>query len=405
MKKRFAIILSVMMLLCTGCGNSKSSDHSKNAYDSYSTVAALDGNGAEHSVMAVQETDYEWSEETDYEATANAADADGGYEDGFGYTEGDTDLAPVKENGNGAIKKEMLVYRGQIYIDTLDFDTSVSDFKKLLSEKNGFVEDEAFSDNCSSGGYYAVDDEKKHNVYTATVRVPSSEYDAMMNQTTTLGDVRSRYSNASNVTQQYGTYQSQLEIYEAEYARYLTLLENATSDEYALKIENELFDIQIQIANLKSGISNIENDVSYSYIDITINEVSEYVEEPIPTDTFWGRLLNTCKKSWNGFLGLLEDLLFFIIMNIFYIIIILVVVVLIVHGCKKKKALKASANPYPNPNGMTTPYGNMNVVPNTASYPLQDANEIHAGETHMNEMYVGETHENEAHTGEENQES
>lgn len=384
MKKRLAIVLSVMMLLCSGCGKSKS-DHSKNAYDSYITEAALDGNGAENAVMAVQDTGYEWSEETDYEATTNAAGAEGGNGDGFGYTEGDTDLTPVKENGNSAIKKEMLVYRGQIYIDTLDFDSSVSDFKKLLNEKNGFVEDEAFSDNYSSGGYYAVDEEKKHNIYTATVRVPSSEYDAMMNQTTTLGDVRSRYSNASNVTQQYGTYQSQLEIYEAEYARYLTLLENATSDEYALKIENELFDIQIQIANLKSGISNIENDVSYSYIDITINEVSEYVEEPIPTDTFWGRLLNTCKKSLNAFLGLLEGLLFFIIMNIFYIIIILVVVVLIVHGHKKKKALKASANPYPNPNGMTTPYGNMNVVPNTAPYPLQDANEIHADETPVSE--------------------
>jgi hypothetical protein len=117
-----------------------------------------------------------------------------------------------------------------------------------------------------------------------------------------------------------------LEIYEAEYSRYLTLLENATEDEYALQIENELFDIQLRMANLKSGIVNIENDVAYSYISITIKEVAEYVEEPAESDTFVKRLKNTCHDSWKEFLGFLENVVFWFIMNIYWIIVLVVII-------------------------------------------------------------------------------
>ena len=121
------------------------------------------------------------------------------------------------------------------------------------------------------------------------------------------------------------------------------MLEEATEDEYALMIENELFDVQLQIASLKSNITNLENDVAYSYIDITIKEVSKYEDAPKKTDTFWDRFKNTCKDSWEGFLEVLEGLLFFIILNIYYIIIIAAIIItikLVIKKKRKKKTLK-----------------------------------------------------------------
>lgn len=324
MKKKL-IILTVLALICTGCGNDKSDDQYMEDYAvSYSTESAA---GMENGIQAGGGFEEDMNYDSEPEAAEEVKD-DGGsaLEENLSTKTGDA----------GKITKEMLVYRGELSIDTLDFTTSVNDFKNAVNEKGGFIETESYTDNKSTGGHYVIDKEDKHNMYYATIRIPSSEYDAFMNSASGFGDVRSKYSNATNVTQQYGTYKTQLEIYEAEYNRYLALLEEATEDEYALMIENQLFDIQIQIANLKSGITNIENDVAYSYIDITINEVSEYAPKPERTDTFFDRLKNTCKDSWERFLETLEDILFFIIMNIYGIVIIAAIIIIAIIIIRKK---------------------------------------------------------------------
>ena len=342
MKKKIIVVLG-LALMCTGCGNAYTNDkHAAGEADYMAddfTYTAAAGDGfSETNGYDVGEAlyDYEMGDDA-YEEVAAATEAAAPVNDEIaGDSQSNT-------GGNKKLSKEMLVYRGALSIDTLDFNKSVNDFKSLLNEKAGFVESESYSDNFSTSGYYVIDEMNKHNVYTATVRVPSTEYDGIMNSATNLGDVRNRTSNASNVTQQYSTYKSQLEIYETEYKRYLSLLEKATEDEYALQIENELFDIQIRIADLKSGISNIENDVAYSYIDITIKEVSEYKEEPAKTDTFIDRLKNTCKDSWNEFLDFLEDVLFYVIRNIYYIVIWGVILVIVYRFIKKRRRARANA--------------------------------------------------------------
>lgn len=341
MRKKILIIMAGVMLFTVGCGESESGgsvgknnlNNTQHESDRYVDEEYESGFGDAYA------TEYS-TEEYVYDDAGAEYNSDG-VEENYDKSEAVNASGNAQNSSTDKLNTEMLVYRGSLSIDTLDFDASVSNFKSILSGKGGFVEYESYTDNYSTSGYYAVTDSNKHNTYTATVRVPSSEYDAIMNSATELGDVRSRYSNATNVTQQYNTYQSQLEIYEAEYTRYLSLLENATDDEYALQIENELFDIQIQIAELKSGISNIENDVAYSYIDISIKEVSEYTQEPEKTDTFFDRLKNTCRDSWDEFLEVLEDIVFYIIMNIYYILLILIIVLVLWIFLKKRKRKRA----------------------------------------------------------------
>lgn len=251
-------------------------------------------------------------------------------------TEGDT-VETAKEKVEGSqsanqqtVTKEMLVYRGRIEIDTLEFNRSVENFKQLLNQVGGFVEKENYTDEGERyDDYYAVDETEKHNLYMATIRVPSSEYNTVMDGAGDLGDVRSKTSNVQNVTQQYGTYQSQIKIYEAEYQRYLKLLEKASEDQYALEIEQKLFDLQVKIAEIKSSITNLETDVAYSYIDISLTEVKKYQKQPEKTDTFFDRLIHTCKNSWNVFLFLIEKILFCIIYTWYYIALILLLLFVI----------------------------------------------------------------------------
>lgn len=330
-KKTILATLLLITLLFGGCGSSKSDT----ATDNYSLKSAASaqsndsyaGDEAGESYDAAVADGEEMAADGDETADANASN-----------NENATSNAPKK------ISTEMLVYRGSLVLDTLDFEKTVADFKKLILDNGGFVESENYADNKEMYGRYYQNNDDTNKTYSATVRIPSDKYEYAMTQTGTYGDLRTKSSNVTNVTQQYSTYKSELEIYEAEYARYLDLLAKAKDDKYALEIEKQLFDLQVKIADLKSNMSNLETDVAYSYIDVEICEVKEYKEEPAKKDTFIDRLKNTCEESLEGLLGFLEGLLFFIIRSwygfAFFALIVWIIVKIIKALIKRDKKKK-----------------------------------------------------------------
>lgn len=233
----------------------------------------------------------------------------------------------------------MLVYSCNMVVDTLDFDTSLNSFKNTLEMYGGFIEKENFNDGGGNGRWY-YEDEEKWKGYSATVRIPSKNYDAFCNSAGDLGDLRSKTSNVENLSQEYSDLSTTLEIYEAKEQRYISLLADITEDEYAVEIERELTDIQIKIANIKTRMNQISTDVAYSYVYFTLNEVKEYVSVPAKTDTFLDRLGNTLSNAGSGFLVFLEGLLFFLIYTVPYLLLIGIVVFVVVSTVKKRRAKK-----------------------------------------------------------------
>ncbi len=234
------------------------------------------------------------------------------------------------------INTEMLVYTCTISIDTLDYEKSVRNFKKMVSDVNGFLETEEFSDGAETNSYY-IEESDKDKCYTTTVRIPQDKYEEFLGNADSLGDVRSKSSNVENVNQEYTDLNTSLEIYEAKEKRYLKMLADITDDARAVTIEKELTELQIQIAQLKTRMKEIETDVAYSTVNMTIREVSKYAEEPEQTDTFGQRLKNTLKKTWKTFLVVSEGVLFLAIQLSPYAIIIALIILLFVSIDKKKK--------------------------------------------------------------------
>lgn len=331
------LCLTVSLCACGGTEDEGGGAEQNKSYAAQDALGVVEEENGDEGVQKYQDVDSEDDADSGEDGAsavenmeANAETAQNGTEEGNTVETGKENLEGSQSANQQTLTKEMLVYRGQLEIDTLKFDRSVEDFKQLLNQVGGFVEKENYSDEGERyDDYYAVEESEKHNSYTATIRVPSSEYNTVMDGAGNLGDVRSKASNVQNVTQQYGTYQSQIKIYEAEYQRYLKLLEKATEDQYALQIEQKLFDLQVKIAEIKSSITNLETDVAYSYIDITLTEVKEYKEHPEKTNTFLDRLIQTCKTSWNVFLFLIEKVLFCIIYTWYYIVFVLLVLFVI----------------------------------------------------------------------------
>ena len=320
MKTKAIISSALCALLLTACGSSMSTDKASNAASAYGDYS------------------YETSAAEEY------YDSDSSIE-----SASDTALADGSEDGSTLsaeqIKKEMLVYTCNMTVDVLEFDDAVANFKESLDSYGGFVENESYNDG-GSDSRWDYDDMEKWRTYSATVRVPSADYEEFCSKSAELGDLRSRNSYVENVSSEYYDLSTTLEIYEAKEERYISLLATITEDAYAVSIEKELTNLQVEIAKIKTRMNEIKTNVAYSFVNITINEVKEYTAEPVKTDTFGQRLANTLSETGSGFLVFLEDLLFFIIAVFPYLIligIIAFIVIFIIKKTKKRKALKASS--------------------------------------------------------------
>lgn len=329
MKKRILSAAVLCALLLTGCGSDKADAafEANGGYydggdDNYQYIAQAFSKGS-----ASESYDYYDAEEGYYSSDAETGDYS---------AEGDKkEYTLAAEN----IQKEMLVYSCNMIVDTLDFDTSMTAFKNNIDMYGGFIETENFNDGGSSGRWY-YENEEKWKSYNATVRIPSKNYEAFCNSTGDLGDMRSRTSNVENLSQEFNDLSTTLEIYEAKEQRYLALLADITEDEYAVAVEKELTDIQIQIAGIKTRMNQISTDVAYSYVYFTLNEVKEYVSEPVKTDTFLDRLSYTLRDAGETFLDFLEGLLFLLIYTLPYLLIIGVIIFVTVKTVKKRRAKK-----------------------------------------------------------------
>lgn len=361
MKKRFLFAAALCAVMLTACGSSGGSVNGADASSKYFSYednndggkyqyiagafskGGADGDyysgdiygypaepaAAETAVTTAASSKYEYYEEYEESYDAETANAS---ED---YTEADN-----PGGAESSIQKEMLVYYCTMEIDTLDFEGSLNSFRNTLDMYGGFIEQENYSDGGGGNRWY-YENEDKWQSYTATLRVPSKNYEAFCNSAGQLGDLRGKNARVENVSQEYSDLATTLEIYEAKEDRYIALLANITEDEYAVAVERELTDIQINIANIRTRMNAIRTDVAYSYVYITLNEVKEYVSAPVKTDTFFDRLSNTLSDAGNGFLEFLEGLLFMIIYLAPYLVLIGIVVFVIILIVKKSKKRRA----------------------------------------------------------------
>ena len=338
MKKTLGIALFLCLLL-TGCGSSASKSASYEAADTEynGATAGLNSNSSSY------DEDY-YSANTGgdsyYEETAAADEA--AYDEAVvtesydaGSTSSDEALKDAENQkksaeNKGVINAEMLVYTCNVSIRTDKFQESYDKLKQLINDMSGFIESEDYNESDSS-----YSSSKTSHM---TIRVPSNNYNTMLDSFGDIGTVSSKSSNAQNVSQEYSDTEKALEIYEAELARYIERIKTIKDESALLDLESKITDLQINIAQLKSRKSQIETDVAYSYVYLTLTE-SSYKEET--QESFGGRFVNTIKQSLQSFLDIGEGLLFFIILVLPEVIVIFIIVMVIIKLVKRSKRKKA----------------------------------------------------------------
>ena len=195
---------------------------------------------------------------------------------------------------------ERIIYSAYAEIETTDFDASLEAVYDLLDQYDAFVENSSVN---GSNLYDTYSGTVSHRSASFTLRVPKESYSAMTSGLDAVGNVTYLSSNAENITAQYTDTESQLSAYELQEERLLDILSQAENVEDMIELESRLSEIRYQKEALTSQLKNWDNQVAYSSVTLSLQEVQVLTPEPQeekPTGSKWETASSPLSTGWDG---------------------------------------------------------------------------------------------------------
>lgn len=222
-----------------------------------------------------------------------------------------------------------LILRADLHLETTDFEDAVTKLNKLVSDCGGYYE----QSDVDMGSYYS--DGYRYGRYT--VRVPKDKYDTFLNSVGEVCHVTSRNESAEDVGLQYYDIESRIRLLEIKQERLMNLLEQASTMEDIITLENALSDIQYQLESNNIQKNRYDSLIDYSTISIRLEQVQRLSGEPLEQQSFFSQLTTAFSRGFLNVVDGFADLLLTLAYNIIPLTIFIVIVIIFASFLKKRR--------------------------------------------------------------------
>ncbi len=320
MKKLFAILLSVLLLLSLcACGAGAKGQSARDA--AYYVSAPAEAPMPEP------------------EMAADEAAAFGGFAVNGSEMKGASPEAP--EAKTPEVDPEKIIYSADATVETTEFEQTLEKLQALVQQVGGFIE----SSSINGSNYYSQARGYAGNrSANYTVRIPSARFSELMGSLSTLGNVPYTYTYTENITARYYDVQARLTAYQTQEQRLLEMMEKAETVSDIIVIEDRLTELRYQIESLQSTLNNWDRQVSYSTVNVSVNEVTVFTPEAkLSYGQRLGLAVRNGLKSTGEFFS--EFLLWFVeaLPALIILAVLIVVVVAIIRKSARKRRAKKAA--------------------------------------------------------------
>ena len=301
-KKRWAVGLALAVIMgLTGCGASNTA-----MYDSAKAEI------------------YKESSNVDYAYTEEMVEA--------GVISSSSETPQVKETDRKLIKTVDMT------VETKAFDDLLKGLNEQIEACGGYVE----SMNTYNGSIYSS--RRSSRNASMVVRVPEGKLDEFLNTVTSIGNVVRRSDQVEDVTLSYVDLQSHKEALQTEQTRLLELLKKAESVADIITIEERLSDVRYQIESMESQLRTYDNKISYSTVNLEIDEVQELT--PVEEETVWERISGGFVESLHSVADGFVEFGIWLIVNSPFLVIwaaVILAAVLLLRKWKRRRLMKKAA--------------------------------------------------------------
>lgn len=310
-------------ILLSACGASSSSTQDSASFKSYSASSA-----AATAVEAPREmaTDAIMEEAgLAMETTEAEADVD----------DSASDTAPV-------LDERKIVKYVDLYLETMEFDQALDQIINLVKENGGYIESqnvEGASLNYT-GSYY------EHTAYICA-RVPSEKLDTVTGAIGGLCNVLSKNERIDDISDHYYDSEARLKTLELQEERLLEILSKAEKLEDVITLEQSLSDVRYEIESLTASLRRMDSQVTYSYLNINLQEVVKYRQIDETPKSFGEELSAAFARGGRhlvdftqGFLLVLAESLPMLLLLAAFALVVILIVTLLMKLSKKRRDQK-----------------------------------------------------------------
>lgn len=152
------------------------------------------------------------------------------------------------------------------------------------------------------GGYYSTErfnDGDYRSTYTLSIRVPERNYaDFIAALESGEGRVAYKEIDSRDVTERYLDLEMRLDNKRSYLQRYRDLLKRAGTIKEILEIEEQIRQLEEEIESAEGSLRYLDNQVSYSTLDLTLTQDKDYKYTPAKREKFWELLKGSLADGW-----------------------------------------------------------------------------------------------------------
>ena len=200
-----------------------------------------------------------------------------------------------QENPDGTSFGRKIIRTVNITAETKNFDNAINLIETNTNLQGGYIEKSGMTGRSYSKGSYFT------RRATYKIRIPAENLDAFLAQLGDTINIVDSQSTVDDVSTKYYDIVSRLETLEAERTALTNMYASADTVEYMLQIQKRLYDVIEEIESYKTMLRFYDNQVAYSTVNLSIEEVIEYTEKVQEPATFGERISRAFKESWKNF--------------------------------------------------------------------------------------------------------
>lgn len=253
----------------------------------------------------------EKAEDRDYAAESNEI----GVANKQDYSTADSE-PELADNTKEISANRMIIHQAQLQIKVKNLEKARLKIENKVKEYGGYIVE---------SNVYRESDEMVSG--RMTVRVPEKDFQAFLNDTEAdAADILQRNVTGQDVTEQYIDLESRIKSKRAVEKRLLEFMDGAEKTEDLLKISGDLAKVQEEIELIMGQMKYLENQTSYSTVEINMFEDRVIVPELGKKDLdTWEKTKKQLATSTNFILAAISGLIVFFIGNLPVIIILLII--------------------------------------------------------------------------------
>lgn len=254
--------------------------------------------------------------------------------------------APQESSGSGssaplispeatAESSRKIVYTASVEMESTDYDTTRQGILDAVEAAGAYLE--------SSYQYGNVQDANRSAQYT--VRVPVENYASLLTSLGETGNVLSQSESTDDITSNYIDVEARLTALKAQRDRLNQLADQAETTADLLEIESQLSDVQYQIESYTGQLRAMQDQVTYSTVDIYLSEVATLTPTGV---TFADRLAEAFFGGWRAFASLVQNV-FLAVVYLMPLILVAAVIIVLCVLAGRRRARTHPRRPRPGP--------------------------------------------------------